>query len=184
VEEQQFRQDLYYRLSVVQIRLPNLRDREGDIPLLARYFLWQAGCVDPDAVITPEVLRLFSSRKWRGNVRELRNVIERATVLSDGGDFSISDEPASLPAPSLPPAAGVPGEAGSQDHQRPWVISPTVFEQPYKTAKDEVLRQFELLYLQRQVERHGDNISRIAAEAGVDRQLVRKLLRRHGLRSE
>jgi len=184
VAEGQFRSDLFYRLSVVQIRLPQLRDRLTDIPQLARHFLWQAGCQDPEQVLTEELLQIFASRKWRGNVRELRNVIERATVLADGAQLQVEEASLAAPAPQQPQRADASGDAAApQDHRRPWVVSPALLERPYKTAKDELLLQFELLYLQRQVELHGDNISRIAADAGVDRQLVRKLLRRHGLRS-
>lgn len=178
VGEGLFREDLYFRLSVVQVRVPPLRDRAGDIPLLARHFLWQAGCLDPDSVLTPEVLRILSSRRWRGNVRELRNVIERAVVLSDNAEAAVSADP-SLPSAPPPASTGSP-----PDHRHAWVVSPAILDRPYRLAKEELLRQFELVYLQRLVEHHGNNISRIAAEAGVDRQVVRKLLRRHGLRRD
>jgi DNA-binding NtrC family response regulator len=181
VEEGQFRQDLYYRLGVLQIRVPPLRERPEDIPLLARHFLWQSGCADPDSVLTREVLAILATRRWRGNVRELRNVIERAAVLSDDVRLAVEADP-SLPSPS-PGSAGAEA-AEAQDHRRAWVVSPALLGQPYRLAKEELLRQFELLYLQRLVEEHGENISRIAAAAGIDRQLVRRLLRRHGLRND
>jgi transcriptional regulator with AAA-type ATPase domain len=84
VEQGRFRQDLYYRLAVVCVVLPPLRQRREDIPLLARHFLWQSGCPDPDTVLTPDMLELLETRRWRGNVRELRNAIEEAVVLVDG----------------------------------------------------------------------------------------------------
>jgi len=171
LSEGKFRQDLFYRLSVVQVRLPALRERRPDVPLLARHFLWQAGCGDPDSVLTPQVLEALSTRQWPGNIRELRNVIERATVLADGSQLA--------QRPKVEPGAAPTDGSGSG-----WLVCPVpeeLLDQPYKVAKAQLVHEFELGYLGRLVQLYGANVSRIATEAGVDRHLVRKLLRKHGM---
>lgn len=89
--QKQFRQDLLYRINLMGIELPALRERPDDLPLLARYLLDAAG--ESDAVITEEVMGLLSAYSWPGNVRELKNVLERALLLSQGGDLQPSHFP-------------------------------------------------------------------------------------------
>ncbi len=174
VKEGRFRQDLYYRLAVVRILLPPLRERKEDIALLARAFLERAGCGDPDQILTENVIHDLRTRKWSGNVRELRNVMERLQVLTDGSDL-MEDGPSA----QLQVAAG---DAPAFDLSALEKILPAPFlDQSYKTAKELLLRQFEALYIRRLAERHGDNISRMARDAGVDRHVIRKLLAKHGL---
>jgi two-component system, NtrC family, response regulator HydG len=100
-----FRQDLYYRLNVVRIDLPPLRDRPEDIPLLAGRFVRQiaARLGRPAPALGPEVIEDLSSYSWPGNVRELRNVIERALILAQGATLDSIELPA-LPRPAVPPA--------------------------------------------------------------------------------
>lgn len=87
VDEKQFRSDLYYRLNVIPVKIPPLRERRGDIALLAEYFLGKysrfAGTAKP--TLSEKVARLLEEHRWPGNVRELENVIERAVLLSGGG---------------------------------------------------------------------------------------------------
>jgi DNA-binding NtrC family response regulator len=174
VKEGRFRQDLYYRLAVVRITLPSLRERREDIPLLARYFLERAGCGAPDAVLSEEVLRDLAARKWSGNVRELRNVMERLVVLADGSHL-MED------GPSLQLRVGESAETRAFDlGGLRAVLPPEFFDQSYKLAKEQLLREFEALYIARLADRHGDNISRMARDAGVDRHIIRKLLAKHG----
>jgi DNA-binding NtrC family response regulator len=168
VAEGRFRQDLFYRLSVVEIRLPPLRQRPEDIPLLARHFLRQSGCANPDDVLTPEVLEVLATRRWPGNARELRNVVERAVILQDG----ISAGP--------PPAEAASLTTGDAD----WLaraIPGSWLDRPYKELKGEVLDRLEAKYLRHLLDHHGHNISRLAGAAGIDRHLMRKLLRKHNL---
>ncbi len=86
MEEGKFREDLYYRLHVITVQLPALRERREDIPLLAQHFLEKYGVENnkPRLEITPEALDMLLEYDWQGNVRELENVIERAVVLSTG----------------------------------------------------------------------------------------------------
>ena len=173
-----FREDLFYRLAVVRIVLPPLRERREDIPRLARHFLAQAGCFDPDSVLTPEVLDALTSRRWPGNVRELRNALERAVVLSDGAEGLLQQDPPIEPA--APPAgSGVPSEepfpaGGWLAHALPVAL----FRLPYKDLKTMLVEELQNLYIGRLLQRHGKNISRIAEEAQVDRHLVRRVLQR------
>ena len=98
VKERSFREDLYYRLNVVVIDLPPLRDRRDDIPLLARHFLEKYGRAFGKAVtgLTPETLDILMRYPFPGNVRELENIIERAVALSDEADVTPRDLPSDL----------------------------------------------------------------------------------------
>ena len=172
-----FRSDLFYRLAVVQLQVPPLRERREDILPLARHFLWEAGICDPEAVLTPDVVQSLTRRDWPGNVRELRNALLRAAVLSDGPAALLEPAPLELPSaaasapPPPPPQAG--GDPGDD-----WLAAAlplALLEAPYKRAKETIVEDFDRLYIDHLVERHGDNISRMARDAGVDRQLIRKL---------
>ncbi|MCC7142550.1 MAG: sigma-54-dependent Fis family transcriptional regulator [Candidatus Eisenbacteria bacterium] len=114
VQAGRFRQDLFYRLFVIPLRLPPLRERQEDVPALAEHFAArltaERGC--PPVQITPEALKLLSTYHWPGNVRELENVIERALVLSDGLSIGVDDLPfgptKAIAAVDLPLPAGHP----------------------------------------------------------------------------
>src|SRR6185295_17835903 len=95
VAEGTFREDLYYRLNVIPIVLPPLRDRPDDIPILVDHFLRDiaANKGTPPRRISPEVMRRFTSYRWPGNVRELRNVLEQMMVLADGEMLTERDLP-------------------------------------------------------------------------------------------
>jgi NtrC-family two-component system response regulator AlgB len=90
VQEGTFREDLFYRLNAVRLRLPPLRERSEDIPLLVQYFLGKKGGA---AEITPAALRALEEYPWKGNVRELENVVERAIILSHGAPVELHHLP-------------------------------------------------------------------------------------------
>ena len=98
MEEGRFREDLFYRLHVISIHLPPLRDRKDDIPLLAQHFLGKYGDENRKTgmELAPDVLDLLTDYDWPGNVRELENVIERAVVLSRGDTLTESDLPEAI----------------------------------------------------------------------------------------
>jgi len=98
VEKQRFREDLYFRLNVVHIKLPPLRERSEDIPLLATYFMNKyAGETNRgEMTISPEAMRFFCQHRWPGNVREFENAIERAVLLSEGIEIGLDDLPKDL----------------------------------------------------------------------------------------
>ena len=109
VREGKFREDLYYRLAVIDIRLPALRERRGDIPLLVTRFLTEFSAANGNRVtgITPAAMKILESYDWPGNVRELRNAVERMVVLSPGGQIDVKDVPDFSRAPSVSPALQV-----------------------------------------------------------------------------
>jgi transcriptional regulator with GAF, ATPase, and Fis domain len=190
VRNETFRKDLFYRLAVVRVLVPPLRQRRQDIPLLARHFLWQAGCHDPEMVLTPEVLKVLARRKWSGNVRELRNMMERAIVLADGHVApSITVEPILAPNRSSQreepgvPEASVSDSLGSGGED--WLaraLPQSLLQGPYKESKAILLEKFERLYMIHLMALYGGNISKMAQQAGIDRRHVRKMLDKHGLR--
>ncbi len=119
VDQKRFREDLFYRLHVFPLTVPPLRERKGDIGLLAKHFAQQSaarnGLACPE--LTPEAIRLLDNRPWRGNVRELENSVERAVLISGGQPleprhFHFDDAPASVPI-AVAPAAAPPSSMGS-----------------------------------------------------------------------
>ncbi len=166
------RGDLFYRLRVVPITLPPLRKRQEDISLLANHFLtyyWHRHRQMPDRCprLSDEAIAFLKSRPWRGNVRELQNVIEHTAVLLDPDqvirpdDIPLYDEGASeSPTDARPVAA-----AGAND--------------PYHVAKDRVVAHFEKEYLTALVARASGNMSKAARLAGVDRTTLYRLMDKH-----
>jgi len=116
LEDGSFRDDLYYRLNVIEVTIPPLRERGGDVPLLAQHFLRKYAAANAKSLrFTDEALALLLKHRWPGNVRELENAIERAVVLADG------DELTPLHFPTLRPVAGPepPGAAHAQGVEIP-----------------------------------------------------------------
>ncbi len=165
VREGRFREDLFYRLSIVKIEIPPLRQRPEDIPLLARSFLKElTGSADPDS--WPDFERsmdLFRRHDWPGNGRELRNVVEMAVHGTSGRVDLGACLALGRIREQAPPAAGMaPGK-------------------PFKEAKNALVDQFEREYLEKLLERNGGNISRAAREAEIERAYLQRLLRKHSL---
>ena len=154
-----FRQDLYFRLEVVRLRVPPLRERPDDIPVLVEHFrsLAKPGAAAPP--FSEETLRNFAAHPWPGNVRELRNAVERLAVLDD----------AAFVAASAPEAAGGAGE-------------PIDIGVPFKDAKNALTDRFERGYLTAMLEATGGNISEAARRADIDRVYLLRLMGRYGLR--
>jgi DNA-binding NtrC family response regulator len=161
-----FRGDLYYRLAVVEIHVPPLRQRKGDLERLVQMFLTKAGAAQLAAQVGGAALERLERYHWPGNVRELRNVITRAVALA-GPD----DDFQSLPF-VLRPTVAAPDE-------------PMAFkaDRPFHEAKDEFVAKFEREYLTDLVARANGNLSQAARIAGLERKFLYKLLERAGLRS-
>lgn len=176
VEEGVLREDLYYRLRVVPIQVPPLRDRREDIPPLARHFLRQYWDRDyPRArypTLTDEAIEALQAYPWPGNVRELQNVIEHTVVLASPGD---SIGPEAVPFMG----AHAPGAANG----RP-ITPPSYFEEEYQVARERVLAEFERGYVKALVNRAGGNMSKAARMAGVDRTTLYRLIEKHGLKRD
>jgi DNA-binding NtrC family response regulator len=175
VKKERFREDLYYRLRVVEIVLPPLRERAEDIPALAQRFLEQVANRlgrEPKRLAASALARL-ARHTWPGNVRELRNVLEQAAVLSSGGTI----EEADLRLGALPVESGATATA---------VASPAAGggDATFRDAKQRVIDEFERSYLIRALREHDGNISRTAEAIGMVRQSLQQKIRELGLRPE
>jgi DNA-binding NtrC family response regulator len=170
------REDLLYRLRVVPVHLPPLRERQEDIPLLADYFLtkfWRRRNVQGDAPeLTEAAMRRLCSNAWKGNVRELQNVIEHVAVLAEPGVAIGEDD---LP---LRNESGAIVATGSRE------LFSGATDECYHPARDRVIAQFETSYLEWLMNRGGGNMSEAARIAGVDRTTLYRLMERHGVRRQ
>jgi two-component system NtrC family response regulator len=153
-----FREELYYRLSVVTIKLPPLRERPEDIQHLARFFLERfSRRYGKTLTASPQFYEALPKQRWPGNVRQLKNLIERLTALHPGGVLGLQDLEEEAP----------PVEAVSSLSALPW-----------KDAREQYLASFESSYAQAVLLRCCGNISAAAREAGVDRKTFYSLLKR------
>ena len=174
VKAGKFREDLYYRLAVVATTVPPLRDRKLDIPAIASGFAERMG--RGTFALSPALLEQLERHDWPGNVRELRNVVERALSLGSAALADLGDAarratgPASGAAADAEPARRTAAEA-----------APDVLELPFKEAKAALVETFERDYLTALLARHRGNISRAAAEAGIDRNYIHRLVKKYGL---
>ncbi len=159
-----FREDLYYRLNVLRLDLPPLRERLGDIPQLAHHFLarYTAEFRKPTRDLTPAALHKLSLHGWPGNIRELENVIERAVALASGPDIQPSD----IDVP-VPECNGAPTEPES-----------------FRRLKAKVVADFERSYVIAQLERFQGNIAQAARAAQKNRRAFFQLMRKHRIRVE
>jgi len=179
IKSKHLREDLYYRLNVVRITLPPLRDRVEDIPILANHFLiqfWNRHHSSRDSLprLSSSALDFLMSRPWRGNVRELQNVIEHLVVLAEP-DSEIGID--NLPMDQEWARGEGTGEMASS-------VSPSLLDNAYHLAKEHVLANFEEEYVTRLVARASGNVSRAARLASVDRTTLYRLLQRHGFRRD
>jgi DNA-binding NtrC family response regulator len=173
VAEGLLRGDLFYRLRVVLIKLPPLRERVEDIPLLANHFLghyWNRyrRTREPAPTFTPESMAVLEARQWPGNVRELQNVIEHIAALA---------EPGQPVRPDDIPSDDEPADATSMAD----VFPPALLEQGYYSARDTLVADFERVYLSRLVSRAGGNMSKAARMANIDRSSLYRLIKRHSV---
>ena len=173
VKAGQFREDLYYRLAVVATSVPPLRDRRADIPALATWFAEKMG--RGSFAQSPALIDQLQRHDWPGNVRELRNVVERALSLGDAALADLGD--GVPPARSSQQMAAQTGEDDSPKRSS----NPDVLELPFKEAKAQLVEAFERDYLSALLARHHGNISRAAAEAGIDRNYIHRLVKKYGL---
>ena len=179
VKDQTFRQDLFYRLAKVQIPLPPLRDREGDVVMIAEHFLERLNQQNQGyrhiAGITPNALHQLAAWSWPGNVRELRNVIERAYTFADRDMIHSADLTAQIQTVQAQQVIADQGK-GALNFDIPDNYS-------LKEAKERIISTFEKDYLQQLLDRHQNNISAVSREAGIDRRHVYRLMKKYGLDS-
>ena len=165
VRANRFRADLYYRLNLISLEVPALRDRAGDVRVLSEHFIKE--CARryrlPDKHLDDESLGDLGEYAWPGNVRELENLVHRAFLLCD-------DEQLTISAPLVsPPPAKVP----AQDTD--------LHSLSYSSAKSRALQEFDRHYLTRLIQRASGNVTRAAQLAGKERRAFGKLLKRYGI---
>ncbi len=190
-----FRRDLFYRLGVVELTIPPLRERPEDIRELARRYAKQFATRlgRPAATPGPDALARLSAHDWPGNVRELINVIERAVLLAAGPTITAADLPARLgedrdegepdPAPEPEPEPG-PGPASPAVAATAVELPPTWLEQPWKQVREQLLLVGERAYLIGLLRASGGRIGDCARRAGIAERSLFEKMKRHGLRKE
>jgi DNA-binding NtrC family response regulator len=161
-----FRKDLYYRLAAVVIRVAPLRDRREDVPIIARHLLLRFGreMGKPTRYFEASAMTELSAYRWPGNARELRNVVERALMLSTADAISAMDIRELLPS----------GKKASVSMEQT-----AHAEEPYMTAKRKAVAEFTAHYLTAKLAMHAGNISKAAEEAGIPRQHFSLLMKRY-----
>lgn len=171
VEAGKFRSDLYYRLRVVQINLPPLRERVADIPLLAGHFLknYAAKYNLQCTAISANALAKLTAYNWPGNIRELRNVIERSAVLADGNSLQANELPEEINVQPKTQTAPTPNIDGD--------FLPVPFLDDYREAK----KHFERAYIERCLIETNGNVTRAAEKVGMHRQSLQQKLKDLGL---
>jgi two-component system nitrogen regulation response regulator NtrX len=166
-----FREDLYYRLNVVPVKLPPLSERREDVVELVQYFLarYAAERRTPVPVMSEDALAALQTYDWPGNVRQLRNVVERTIILSPADRIAQIDIDMLPPEVTAEPARLVPGQAAK-----------SIMGTPLREARE----AFEREYLRAQIRRFSGNISRTAAFIGMERSALHRKLKALGLTDE
>ncbi len=196
-----FRQDLYYRLSVVKLRIPALRERADDIPMLVQHFL-KNGAYNrrPDGsqrvrAFGKDALAALAAYPWPGNVRELVNVVERAVSFAEHDQITLADLPDYVrdAAAKVRPGAGNGASDAVRDSTRPSRVAPPAPAEPrppdelladgvtFKDAKEKWVSSFERDYILSLLRRNNFNISHAAREADIDRKYFRKLMKKYDI---
>ncbi len=166
VKDGSFRKDLFFRLNVMSIHVPPLRERTEDIPCLARHFMQQFANEFGKYIegLNPSAVTELVAYSWPGNVRELRNVIERAVMLAEGPEIS-QEEIARI--------------LRSSDGNEEWHAFDDYLHLPYAKAKEKVLEEFNRRYLSFKLSNHDGNVKQAASEAGVPRSYFHEIMRRY-----
>jgi len=160
VQKKLFREDLYYRLNVITIRLPELKERPEDIPLLVEQFLRQFAdeMNRRKPTLTPAAMKRLQNHRWKGNIRELKNFIERLMVLNRGKEQW--DE----------------HDVGLNSRATTLQFPPQLLDKPYEQAKDAVLLDFKEAYFRRAFQKYGNKLSQIAKQLHINRATMYKIL--------
>jgi DNA-binding NtrC family response regulator len=163
----EFREDLFYRLNVVTAVMPNLEQMQEDVPLLIHHFLAQfkRQYDRENLVLSPEVLHYLYQKKWPGNIRELQNNVKRIVLLATQGYVHLAD-------------IGIADENIKQ-------VSANQFEDlyvyDYNEAKNKIVERFSVNYLRNLLTGHGGNVTKAAADCGLERQALQRIMRRNGV---
>ncbi|NUN23883.1 MAG: sigma-54-dependent Fis family transcriptional regulator [Candidatus Jettenia caeni] len=168
VQEKEFREDLYYRLNVINIKMPPLRERKEDIPLLVKHFIEKYNKKENKQIkgISPEVEKEFYHYNWPGNVRELENIIERAITLTHEDIISVQ---VILPLVKKEEKDEITGDA--------------LFARPYKEARRKAIDSFNIKYITNILSKTNGNVTYAAKESGIERQYLQRMLKRYDIKS-
>jgi DNA-binding NtrC family response regulator len=166
VEEGDFREDLFYRINTFPIHLPPLKQRRDDIVLLANHYLqvFAEKNRKPSAGIDDSAMELMTAHEWRGNVRELQNVLESALILAGGESICVDD---------LPEAVKRSGDREAEAQVEYYL------DLPFKDAKERLIEGFERRYITEVLKNFKGNISRSAEHSGIDRRSLHRLLSKY-----
>ncbi|MEW6386458.1 MAG: sigma-54 dependent transcriptional regulator [Thermodesulfobacteriota bacterium] len=173
IQDRTFREDLYYRLNVVTLRTPALKEISEDIPVLVNHFS-RTACAELGLGLkrfTPEALEDLRRRSWPGNVRQLQNLVRRVVMFSPDSVIRLAE----LQALEGPVYAVVPPDTGA------WPVDGS---EPYKRAKERLVNQFTLSYVADLLEKTGGNVTRAAEKSGLGRASLQKIMRRLGIKSD
>jgi two-component system response regulator GlrR len=164
VQEKKFRSDLFFRLNVLRLHLPPLRERRSDVVVLARHFLETLAVEQgtPRKNIAPALLQMLMAYDWPGNVRELYNVLQRAVLFCPGAKIQLSD------IADLPAAAQSPKPLGSN----------------FREERARAVTAFERSYIEEMLRRAAGNVTQAARLAGKDRRVFGRLMKRHNIRRD
>ena len=168
VEQGIFREDLYYRLNVLPIELPPLRERREDIPLMVEAFMNEyREEYDAEMNITPDAMIKIQAYHWPGNVRELRNMITRLCIMASNNQVEVEDLPLNI------------NQFNRTNLNFEWLSN-----LKFKDAKEKWLEGFEIKYIESVLERYNGNISEAARNCGVNRKTFQRLMSKHDLREK
>jgi len=169
IKKGEFREDFFYRLNVLPIRLPPLRERREDIPLIVHHLIRKHAPIlnRPARTVSPELMEHFLQRQWEGNVRELENVLIQGILFSTGDEILARD-------------AGCHKKAA----ESACIDTAGVASLSYREAKERTLQQFNAAFIGGILARTGGNVSQAARECGLERQSLQQIMRRYNIQSE
>jgi DNA-binding NtrC family response regulator len=180
VRTKQFRRDLYYRLNVVSLTIPPLRERVQDIPELVESYIEylgpRIGC--EVSGINRDAMQALTKYAWPGNVRELINVVERALLLCEGNEITCRDLPKAITEARrrpVRPSASSGGVPGPQDTEDEWL------QMPLKAARARLLEDFEKRYIESILQATKGRVGEAAQKAGIDSRTLFTKMRQYGL---
>lgn len=171
VKERLFRADLYYRLHVVPIQVPPLRDREGDVPLLCMTFLerFRASNRAKAKTFTPQAMRKLEEYPWNGNVRELRNIVERIAILCSSESVDVCDLPEEI------------RNVHSDALMKPLPATWDEFKELKRQVRDAAVEDIEKRFLMQALEQTGGNVTKAAENIGIQRTNFHALMQKYGI---
>jgi transcriptional regulator with PAS, ATPase and Fis domain len=168
IKKAEFREDFFYRLNVLPIHLPPLREHREDIPPIANHLLIKHSrkLNKPDKKISTELFDIFINRAWEGNVREMENLIMQGILFSSGNEI-------------LPQDVGLRKET-----QTPCLVDRSFQELPYKEAKEQTLQSFNTNYIHNLLASCQGNVTRAAKLCALERQALQQIMRRYGIKAD